>query len=66
MTYDVAANLTLISEMPMFINPGFKFMGWATEEGGEAIYADGETVINLATSGRVTLYAVWVDATPGG
>ena len=59
MTYDAAANLTLISEMQYFSNPGYTFKGWATTEGGKVVYADGEKVINLATSGSITLYAVW-------
>lgn len=58
MTYDVAANLTLISEMN-FSNPGYTFKGWATEKGGEVVYTDGQNVINLVEEGGITLYAVW-------
>ncbi|MBR3952005.1 MAG: InlB B-repeat-containing protein [Oscillospiraceae bacterium] len=59
MTYDVAANLTLVSEMVHFSNPGYTFKGWATEKGGKVSYRDGESVINLVTEGGITLYAVW-------
>ena len=58
MTYDVAANLTLISEMN-FSNPGYTFKGWATEKGGKVVYTDGQNVINLVEEGGITLYAVW-------
>jgi len=59
MTYNQPANLTLISEMLNFNNPGYTFMGWATTKGGEVVYADGATVKNLAVSGGFNLYAVW-------
>lgn len=40
---------------------GHVFVGWATEEGGEVVYAAGQVVTNLTAepNGVVTLYAVW-------
>ena len=61
MTYDQAAEIKAFSS---FVNPGYVFNGWATEAGATIPqYSDKESVINLATSGTVTLYAVW---TAGG
>ena len=59
MTYDQAANLTLLSEMSAFTKYGYTFKGWSTVKGGAVEYTDGQNVINLATSGNITLYAVW-------
>ena len=59
MTYDQSANMTLLSELKGFNKPGYTFGGWATTEGGAAVYKDGENVKNLAAEGNVTLYAVW-------
>ena len=61
MTYDEAANLTLLSEITAFSKPGYTFTGWSTEPGGSVVYADGATVKNLAAGlgETVTLYAVW-------
>lgn len=44
-----------------FVRDGYVFMGWATEEGGEVVYAPGAKVTNLTSNagGVVTLYAVW-------
>ena len=38
-----------------------RFLGWATNETGEVVYADGAAVSNLTAvaGGSVTLYAVW-------
>ena len=54
-TYDVAQALN----ENQFLRTGYKFVGWAVEPDGEAIFADGETVINLVPGGEITLYAVW-------
>lgn len=59
MTYDKDANLTLLSEIGTFSNPGYTFKGWSTTKGGTVEYKDGQNVKNLATQGNVTLYAVW-------
>ena len=44
-----------------FVREGYVFKGWATEEGGEVVYAPGAKVTNLTANagGVVTLYAVW-------
>lgn len=43
-----------------FTKTGYAFMGWATADDKTTVeYADGATVSNPATSGNVTLYAVW-------
>ena len=55
-TYDSAKSLTKNT----FTKEGYMFMGWSTSSSGDVEYADGESVKNLATSGTVTLYAVWV------
>ena len=54
-TYDVPQALNENE----FIRDGYRFLGWATKEGGEVIFGDGEEVMNLATSGEITLYPVW-------
>ena len=61
MTYDQAANLTLLGEITMFTNPGYTFAGWATVRDGEVVYADGALVTNMSTEqgAMITLYAVW-------
>lgn len=41
---------------------GYTFQGYATEEGGEVVYAPNATVSKLVTSGTVTLYGVWTSA----
>ncbi len=44
-----------------FVREGYIFKGWATEEGGEVVYAPGAAIRNLTSNdgGVVTLYAVW-------
>lgn len=54
----------LPTELPTnrFCRTGFTFVGWATSSRGDAAYADGAIVSDLASSGRtITLYAVWTD-----
>ena len=56
MTYDTAKNLTANS----FTRTGYTFLGWSkSSTATTATYADKASVKNLATSGSVTLYAVW-------
>ena len=55
-TYD-AANQTLASNA--FVRKGYVFLGWATSEDGEVVYANGAKINNLVTSGVITLYAQW-------
>ena len=59
MIYDVSKSLAANT----FIQEGRGFLGWATNEMGEVVYADGQQVSNLTTlpGGAVTLYAVWDD-----
>ena len=44
-----------------FARPGYEFLGWATEEGGEVVYLGGDWVRNLASAqgAAVELFAVW-------
>ncbi len=60
-TYDAAKTLTANG----FTRVGYTFAGWATSEGGTAVYADEESVSNLASGAGavVTLYAVWTPHT---
>ncbi|MEI6579759.1 MAG: InlB B-repeat-containing protein, partial [Eubacteriales bacterium] len=46
-----------------FTYTGYAFIGWATSAGGDVVYSDGQSVINLTeTSGAtITLYAKWND-----
>lgn len=53
---------TLILPKCSFQKEGYSFKGWATEEGGKPVYADGASVIDLLTSQVFQdeiLYAVW-------
>ena len=54
-TYDVEDNLRTNT----FRRTGYTFAGWATSENGAKVYNDGQSVINLAYTGTVNLYAVW-------
>lgn len=50
--------IELPSEEPLC--PGYSFEGWDTQADGQGTrYQAGETVQNLAESGKVTLYAQW-------
>ena len=55
--YDKARTLTVNG----FTKTGYTFMGWATDAAGEVVYADEESVLNLASedSAALTLHAVW-------
>ena len=56
-TYDLAANLASNA----FTRTSHRFLGWATNETGEAVFVDGVVASNLTAvaGGSVTLYAVW-------
>ena len=56
-TYDTEKALTANG----FSLTGWTFQGWATESGGQKVYDDGRSVVNLAAEqgGTVTLFAVW-------
>ncbi len=61
MTYDQVADLSA----NQFQRASYNFKGWSTNPNATTKeYSDGEEVINLATSGTVTLYAVWEDKFP--
>lgn len=56
MTYDSSKKLTANS----YSKTGYHFLGWSKSSTAKvATYTDQESVLNLATSGTVTLYAVW-------
>ena len=57
-TYDAEKALTING----YSLTGWTFTGWATSYSGQKTYDNGQTVKNLtaASSGSVTLYAVWV------
>ena len=64
MTYDKASNLTTNT----YTRQGYYFVGWSKTKLGvqstiptSNIYKDEASVNNLATSGSITLYAVWLD-----
>jgi hypothetical protein len=52
----------------IFVNEGYTFVGWATNETDEIIYSDCEVVSNMTAvaNGWIDLYAVWEgsDVTP--
>ena len=56
-TYDVEQALTANG----YEWTGHTFLGWATEEDGDVVYTDQQTVSNLTTENNATvnLYAVW-------
>lgn len=58
--YGTAKKLSSVSELG-FTKPGCTSLGWATEEGGDPVYSDSATVLNLCTEadGTASLYAVW-------
>ncbi len=58
LTYDVQDNLTANA----YERAGYIFNGWNTDPDGLGTsYSDGAEVLNLVTSGSITLYAQWVD-----
>ena len=58
-TVGVAQNLSACT----FSREGYTFDGWATTQGGDVAYTDGQSVTNLTTTagGSVTLYAHWTE-----
>ena len=55
--YDVAQKLTANTSITKL---GYTFTGWNTDpQGFGTAYADNESVKNLATSGSITLFAMW-------
>ena len=55
--YDRAGTLAT----DLFQKRGHTFVGWAIEEGGDAVYSDGAEVRNLSedNGAEISLYAVW-------
>lgn len=59
-SYGSSASLTAVGNSIQ--REYYRFVGWATEENGEVVYADGEEIINNTTTdgdGVLNLYAVW-------
>ena len=54
-TYDVAQSLSSNG----FTQSNHTFIGWATDLEGAKVYNNGQSVINIAQRGTVTIYAVW-------
>ena len=55
-TYGTSSNLPQC----LFTKQGYTFAGWNTEPDGTGInYEDKADVLNLATEGNITLYAMW-------
>ncbi len=44
-----------------FTKTGYNFIGWATSDGGEVVFKDGDSVLNLTAEngGEIELYARW-------
>ena len=59
LTYDSPMNLTANT----YVLNGSVFFGWATSNNGSALYADQQSVLNIALT-DITLYAVWITVTP--
>ncbi|MBR4261445.1 MAG: InlB B-repeat-containing protein [Clostridia bacterium] len=56
MTYDVAADLS----ENVFTKTGYTFGGWNTKANGQGTtYQNKQNVLNIATEGNITLYAMW-------
>ena len=60
-TFDVSKNLTSNG----FSRKGYLFAGWATTSGGNVVYSNGQSVINLtsADNGTFDLHAKWTPIT---
>lgn len=57
-TYDVTSNLATNG----YSRTGYNFTGWNTKyDGSGTSYENGQSVINMAASGQVTLYAMWTE-----
>lgn len=57
-TYDVWGNLARNG----FTREGYNFAGWNTQYDGNGVrYENGQSIINLASSGQITLYAMWTE-----
>lgn len=54
-TYDTSGNLRSNG----FTRANYLFLGWSPTADGAVLYTNGQSVLNLAPSGNVDLYAVW-------
>jgi uncharacterized repeat protein (TIGR02543 family) len=54
-TYDEPHALSAIT----YTLTDYYFIGWATSSNGEVVYTNKQSLLNLATSGSITLYAKW-------
>lgn len=57
--YDEPAALASNAFTRIVSDIAWRFDGWAVTADGDAVFADGATVTNLAVSGTNTLYATW-------
>ena len=57
--YTVTYNYNYTGSTAKSVAVNYTFNGWATTATGEVKYQDKEEVTNLATTGKVTLYANW-------
>ena len=58
----VTCNRNVLCNLPTnpYVKDGYTFMGWGTtSDSSEVKYENGASVMNLATQGDVTLYAIW-------
>ena len=55
-TYDSSCTLSTNH----YVRSGYLFLGWTTTPGGNVQYNDGQSVLNIAESGSITLYAKWM------
>lgn len=69
-TQNAVFNTNVVLENNKFNNPGYRFIGWATDEtlGAESVedrvaYTDGDTISPYAFTEDLTLYAVWLNNT---
>ncbi len=58
--YGPSYTFTVSSKVP--VKDGYKFLGWADEEGGKKVYDGGEEITLTQPGISKTIYAVWDDA----
>ena len=66
-TVGVAQKLSPCTFTRSFGGIYYSFAGWATTDGGSAVYSDGQEVTDIAAAGEtITLYATWSTNGSGG
>lgn len=50
---------TVVLKNNTFEKYGYTFVGWSFDKSSNVVFEDGQEVLNVATQGRVFLYAVW-------